>query len=89
MQTRCLKEKNLTVFCQELVFSSTPSLTEFDSLVFLSPNSASENTVPELGISSKRPEVSGVGAAKRASPVLRRRASPAEPQLRLLTLPLR
>lgn len=86
MQTRCLKEKVLTGFCRKLVFSSTPSLTEFDSLVFLSANRASENDVPKLGISGRRLEVSGVGgAAKRDSPVTRRRASPAEPRLRLFT----
>lgn len=73
------------MFRHELVFSSTSSLTEFDSLVFLSPNSASENIVLELGISSKRLQVSGVGAAKRDDP-LRLRASPAELRLRLLTL---
>lgn len=84
-QTRCLKAKKLTVFCHELVFSSTPSLTDFDTLVFLSPNSASENIVPELGISSKRLEVSSVGAVKPDSPVPCWRASPAEPRPRLLT----
>lgn len=68
MQTRCLKEKILTEFCCELVFSSTPSLTEFDSLVFLSANRASENDVPKLEISGRRLEVSGVGGREARQP---------------------
>lgn len=42
-----------------------------------------------IPLSKQRLEVSGVGAAKRDSPVPRRRASPAELRLRLLTLLLR
>lgn len=85
----CL-EMSLTVFCHELVFlSSTPFHDYVWQLVFLSLNSASENIVPELGTSSKTAGGFQREAAERDGPMPRRRASPAERRLRLLTLLLR